>query len=134
MKYKVIEDFGSAKKGDILDDEEYRDLGLVSFYIEDGNYTRVMTMDYETADSFVEDGKLEIIEDEPEVTCTCCDKINTTVELIDTLLNQYKADYTEVMTKYNAGKVQPCVKVEAETVYFNLNKVLNKIKKELTNE
>lgn len=131
MKYKVIEDFGSAKKGDILDDEEYRDLGLVSFYIEDGNYTRVMSMDYETADSFVEEGKLEVINED---NCGCCDKINKTTELIDTLLDQYKADYANVMEEYKKGKVQPCVKVEAETVYFNLNKVLTKIKEELTNE
>lgn len=130
MKYKVIEDFGSAKKGDILDDEEYRDLGLVSFYIEDGNYTRVMSMDYETADSFVEEGKLEVVKDD----CECCDKISKTTELIDTLLDQYKADYANVMEEYKKGKVQPCVKVEAETVYFNLNKVLTKIKEELINE
>lgn len=129
MKYKVIEDFGSAKKGDILDDEEYRELGLVSFYIEDGNHTRVMSMDYDTADFFVEEGKLEeLIEDK------AANKIESTVELIDTLLEKYESDYADVMTKYKEGKVQPCVKVEAETVYFNLTKVLNKVKDCLTNE
>ena len=36
--------------------------------------------------------------------------------------------------KANKGEIQPCVKLEAETVYYNLNKVLNKIKDTLTNE
>ena len=38
------------------------------------------------------------------------------------------------MDKYSEGKVPPCVKLEAETVYYNLTKVLNKIKEELINE
>lgn len=129
MKYKVIEDFGSAKKGDILDDEEYRELGLVSFYIEDGNRTRVMSMDYDTADFFVEEGKLEEIVEEK-----AANKVQLTLELVNTLLEQYESDYADVMNKYKEGKVQPCVKVEAETVYFNLTKVLNKVKDCLTNE
>lgn len=62
------------------------------------------------------------------------DKISATVKFIDSLLNQYEDDYKEVMQKYKEGKVQPCVKVEAETVYFNLTKVLNKVREELTNE
>ena len=36
--------------------------------------------------------------------------------------------------KADKGEVQPCVKVEAETVYYNLTKVLTRIKDELTNE
>ena len=62
------------------------------------------------------------------------DKINSTVEFIDKLLDQYEKDYKEVMDKYNEGNIQPCVKVEAETVYYNLTKVLNKVREELTNE
>lgn len=61
-------------------------------------------------------------------------KINNTVKLIDTLINQYENDYKEVIENYEAGKVHPCVKVEAETVYYNLNKVLTKIKDTLKNE
>lgn len=38
------------------------------------------------------------------------------------------------MKKQIKAKIQPCVKLEAETVYYNLNKVLNKIKDTLTNE
>lgn len=126
MKYKVIKDFGSAKKGDILDDEEYRELGLVSFYIEEDSITRTMSMDYDTADFLCEEGKLEVIEDEDNVT--------KTVDLINDLLDKYKEDYDTIIESFNKGKVQPCVKVEAETVFYNLTKVLNKIKETLTDE
>lgn len=126
MKYKVIKDFGSARKGDVLVEDED---GLLSFFIEDNGITRVMSMDFETANEFAEEGKLEeIVEDD------AADKIESTVELIDTLLEKYESDYADVMAKYKEGKVQQCVKVEAETVYFNLTKVLNKVKECLTNE
>ena len=60
--------------------------------------------------------------------------INKTVELIDKLLDTYANDYKEMKDKADKGEVQPCVKVEAETVYYNLNKVLTKIKDTLNNE
>lgn len=126
MKYKVIKDFGSARKGDVLVEDED---GLLSFFIEDKGTTRVMSMDFETASEFAEEGKLEeIVEDE------AADRVEYTLDVINTLLEQYESDYADVMNKYKEGKVQPCVKVEAETVYFNLTKVLNKVKDCLTNE
>lgn len=126
MKYKVIKDFGSARKGDVLVEDED---GLLSFFIEDKGITRVMSMDCETAEEFASEGKLEEI-----VEPTSDDKIEAAIELIDILLEKYESDYADVMDKYNEGKVQPCVKVEAETVYFNLTKVLNKVKELLINE
>ena len=44
------------------------------------------------------------------------------------MIDTYTKDYNELMKDYNEGNVQQCVKVEAETVYHNLNKVLNSIK------
>ena len=44
------------------------------------------------------------------------------------VIDTYTKDYNELMKDYNEGNVQQCVKVEAETVYHNLNKVLNSIK------
>ena len=38
-----------------------------------------------------------------------------------------------MMEKYNNQEIPACVKVEAETVYFNMCKLLNKIK-EIINE
>lgn len=96
--------------------------------VEEGNSFRSAMIDERTVEDLRSEGLL-VANAEPEN-----DKINTTVEFIDSLLKQYEDDYKEVTQKYKEGKVQPCVKVEAETVYFNLTKVLNKIKEELTNE
>lgn len=126
MKYKVIKEFGSAKKGDVLEEDE---TGLVSFYVEEGNMTRAMSLDYDTADFMCEEEYLLAIEDR-----SAQDKVNDTLELIDGLLEQYDKDAKDTIEKADKGEVQPCVRVEAETVYYNLNKVLNKIKDSLTNE
>lgn len=125
MKYKVVKEFGSAKKGDLLEEDE---TGLVSFYIEEGNMTRSMSLDYDTADYMCEEEYLLAIEDR-----SAQDKVSDTLELIDSLLNQYDKDAKDTMEKADRGEVQPCVRVEAETVYYNLNKVLNKIRESLTN-
>lgn len=137
MSYKVIKEFGSAKKGDVLESDNF---GFVSFDVTEKSsrglieYTRAMTLDEDTADCMVEDGYLEKLEDECCCVACPCKKIEDTVELIDSLLEQYDEDHEEMLKKAEKGEIQPCVKLEAETVYYNLNKVLNKIKDTLTNE
>ena len=44
----------------------------------------------------------------------------------------FEKDHKKVIEDYEAGKVQPCVKVEADTVYFNMIKVLKEIEKALS--
>lgn len=126
MKYKVVKEFGSAKKGDMLVEDE---MGFVSFDITENGCTRMMSLDYDTADLLCEEEYLVAIEDRDNEA-----KIEDTVELIDSLLKMYADNAKETEEKANKGEIQPCVKVEAETVYYNLNKVLNKIKDTLTNE
>lgn len=125
MSYKVIKKFGSAKKGDVLAEDE---TGLVSFNIAEDNYTRMMSLDYDTADYLCEEGYLLSIDDESKYN------VDATLELIDDLLEKYESNLKETNERANKGEIQPCVKLEAETVYYNLNKVLNKIKDTLTNE
>lgn len=125
MSYKVIKEFGFAKKGDVLAEDE---TGLVSFNIAEDNYTRMMSLDYDTADYLCEEGYLLSIDDESKYN------VDATLELIDDLLEKYESNLKETNEKANKGEIQPCVKLEAETVYYNLNKVLNKIKDTLTNE
>lgn len=125
MSYKVIKEFGSAKKGDALAEDE---TGLVSFNIAEDNYTRMMSLDYDTADYLCEEGYLLSIDDESKYN------VDATLELIDDLLEKYESNLKETNERANKGEIQPCVKLEAETVYYNLNKVLNKIKDTLTNE
>lgn len=125
MNYKVIKEFGSAKKGDVLAEDE---TGLVSFNISEDNYTRMMSLDCDTADYLCEEGYLLSINDKSKYN------VDATLELIDDLLKKYESNLKETNEKANKGEIQPCVKLEAETVYYNLNKVLNKIKDTLTNE
>ena len=138
MEYKVIKAFGAAREGDVMTSD---DNGYVSFNVTEkkgkSEYTRAMAIDEFTADDLVEDGFLEVIGDECECeerTCCPCKKIDDTVELIDNLLGKYDEDHTETLKKAEKGEIPPCVKVEAETVYYNLKKVLERIKKELVNE
>nr|DAG94013.1 MAG TPA: hypothetical protein [Crassvirales sp.]DAP92724.1 MAG TPA: hypothetical protein [Caudoviricetes sp.]DAU41326.1 MAG TPA: hypothetical protein [Bacteriophage sp.] len=126
MEYTFKKDFGFFKANDVLTWNE--DIDAFTMDVEEGNSFRSAMIDERTVEDLRLEGLL-VANAEPEN-----DKINTTVEFIDSLLKQYEDDYKEVTQKYKEGKVQPCVKVEAETVYFNLTKVLNKIKEELTNE
>lgn len=126
MEYTFKKDFGFFKANDVLTWNE--DIDAFTMDIEEGNSFRSAMIDERTVEDLRLEGLL-VANVEPKN-----DKINTTIEFIDSLLKQYEDDYKEVTQKYKEGKVQPCVKVEAETVYFNLTKVLNKIKEELTNE
>lgn len=126
MEYTFKKDFGFFKANDVLTWNE--DIDAFTMDVKDGNSFRSAMIDERTVEDLRLEGLL-VANYEPEN-----DKINTTVEFIDSLLKQYEDDYEEVMQKYKEGKIQPCVKVEAETVYFNLTKVLNKVREELTNE
>lgn len=126
MEYTFKKDFGFFKANDVLTWNE--DIDAFTMDVEEGNSFRSAMIDERTVEDLRLEGLL-VANTEPKN-----DKINTTIEFIDSLLKQYEDDYKEVTQKYKEGKVQPCVKVEAETVYFNLTKVLNNIKEELTNE
>lgn len=134
MKYRVIKNFGCARVGDELcnsaNDPEVFTMEVSEGDINSDKYSyRSMSLDDITADVYCEDGYLELIEDE-----TADRRIENTVELIDTLLKKYAEDHKEATMLADKGEIPPCVGVEASTVYFNLTKVLNKIREELTNE
>lgn len=126
MEYKFNKDFGFFKANDVLTWDE--DLNSFTMDVKEENSFRSAMIDVHTVEDMYNKGILSAgIEPEDN-------KINNAVELIDSLLEQYDKDYEDVMQKYKDGNIQPCVKVEAETVYYNLNKVLNKIKDTLINE
>ena len=56
------------------------------------------------------------------------DKLGEVLNFVEEKIEQYTADHEALTAQYNEGDVPQCVKVEADTVYFNLIKVLNKIK------
>lgn len=131
-EYKVIKAFACAKKGDILSYNE--DSELWEFDIKDGSTQRFMCMDEETAESFVNEGKLlelNLLESNEEPLCECCDKLCRVLDMVNLIIKQYTNDKEDIAEKYANGEIQPCVKVEADTVYYNLIKVLNRIKEEI---
>ena len=131
MKYKVIKEFGIAKKGDILENS-VKDPRLFTFEVEENNFYRSMSISDELLDSYEEHGFVELVEDEDsteeDANTEAIDKLCYIADTIDILLNQYEEDHKEILEKYNNQEISTCVKVEADTVYFNLTKVLNKIK------
>ena len=132
--YKVIKEFASAQKGDMLTYNEDTNLYEFSMTTENDNEkcSRYMCMDEETAEEFVESGNLLVIEDEDK-EISVIDKLCALSDLIDTLEAQYKKDHDALVEAYNNQEIPTCVKVEADTVYFNMNQILKKVK-EIINE
>lgn len=132
--YKVIKEFASAQKGDMLTYNEDTNLYEFNMTTENDNEkcSRYMCMDEETAEEFVESGNLLVIEDEDK-EISAIDKLCALSDLIDTLEAQYKKDHDDIVEAYNNQEIPTCVKVEADTVYFNMNQILKKVK-EIINE
>ena len=132
--YKVIKEFASAQKGDMLTYNEDTNLYEFSMTTENDSEkcSRYICMDEETAEEFVESGNLLVIEDEYE-ELSAIDKLCALSDLVDTLEAQYKKDHDDLVEAYNNQEIPTCVKVEADTVYFNMNQILKKVK-EIINE
>lgn len=126
--YKVIKAFNDLEKGDVLNRTEDD-----TFFIEKESQTEFgdkyfsIKLSEETAEILENDGYLLGMNDEDEEDS----KLEEIKEYVDTLIDTYTNDFNSVMEAYNEGDIQTCVKVEAETVYHNLIKVLNSIKNKI---
>ena len=129
MKYKVVEDFGSLIKGDIL--EQRGDVYVLEERINIDGYTsyRYAEFDKEALDEEVNSGRIITIED--ELTDDYAKRLNDTIDLLNELDKKYYEDYNKLMEEYEKGDVPTCLKVEAETVYENLGKLVNAIRRAL---
>lgn len=129
-QYKVIKEFGCAQKGDVLKENEE---GLFELNVEcdcDDMYcSRSICISSDIANTLV---SAEYLEELEEVEADCA-KVVKVLEFCNEKIEQYTADHEALIAQYNEGEVPQCVKVEADTVYFNLIKVLNKIK-DIVNE
>lgn len=128
--YKVIKPFNNAVKGDtFFCDPEY-DENI--YQLERNEYqnglqsTVYIEMTKDILDEFVKQGYL--IECNEEDTDTEDSQLSKVLDYVESLINQYTEDYNNMLKSFEDGDIQPCVKVEAETVYYNLNKVLKAIK------
>ena len=131
MTYKVIKAFDEFEKGDILLENKNGDFELNKSNVKDGYVEEItITVNKDFLDEAIEDGNIIELQEEDE-SCDCCDKCDKLERvklLVDTLIETYEEDYKNMIEAFEQGDVQPCVKVEAETVYYNLTKVLNRIK------
>ena len=127
-QYKVIKEFGCAQKGDVLHENEE---GLFELNMEcdcnDCYCSRSICISSDIAATLASAGYLEEFE-EFEPTCPSEEKLKEVLNFVDEKIEQYAADHEALTAQYNEGDVPQCVKVEADTVYFNLIKILNKIK------
>lgn len=146
MTYKVIKEFGNAKKGDIFKEVIDEDVFMnpCPIYVmertegEDNisdskeHYMKSwisMELSKEMVDAYVKSGFLLPEDNEKkEDKVSEADKLTDVSVYVDMLIDTYNHDYNNLLKDFEAGNVQPCVKVEAETVYHNLIKVLNSIK------
>lgn len=131
--YKVVKEFGNARKGDLFNETENGSFVMERIDNEEdisdnAEYAVKSYVSVELSKSaiefYVKEGFLQDLTPDGKE----CEKIKVLKEYIDTLIDTYNKDHKEMLEAFENGDVQPCVKVEAETVYFNLIKVLNSIK------
>lgn len=126
-EYRVIKEFGCAKVNDVFSYREDVDAYWMS--AEEDNTSRSMMLSVNYINSLAEDGFLEEFKeaDSEEVLATM--KIEVIKRLIEELKKKYEARNKKVQSKYDAGKMMTCVKVEHDTVNYNLMKLLNQFEK-----
>lgn len=132
-EYEVVKPFNGIEEGSIfyLDNvskkyifqEDESDGDAYSF----SHYCEISPI---TADNYCNAGFLKVAKAENEEADTRIEKLK---EFIDAQLGKYAFRKEKIQRKYEAGKIPTCVKVEHDTVNYNLVKLLNKIK-DLLNE
>lgn len=132
MKYKVIKEFDSLKKGDVLtNSEENPEI----FYFEEDTENKYIYISYndEIINELEDKGYLQLVEEDDdceECTCVVCKAIDE----IDRMLKQYEEDNEKVTEKFSNNEIPYCAKLEADTVHTNLKKALEHIKEILMDE
>lgn len=130
-EYKVIKPFAGLEEGDVLSFDKETNNYILTEEQNDGNYyfSRQIELNTETVKSYVAMDYLIPLKAAKEED----ERIAKLNKFIDQQLSKYEERNKKIHNKYENGRIPTCVKVEHDTVYFNLVKLLNKIK-ELLNE
>ena len=133
-QYKVVKEFGCAKKGDIFNEsaEGYFEMDSTSECV-DMYSNRNMCVSSNIINTLLNAQFIEELKSETEKETFAQDKLTSISNFINEMKKQYEQDHQNLINEYNEGNLPACVKVEADTVYFNMNKVLTKIE-DLINE
>lgn len=132
-EYKVIKAFDNLEVGDILKYDEDCGMYVYDQILDLEGYSSMKTV--AMSESLAcEYAKSELLSPVQEETVTSDEyKIDKIKALIASLKNTYTQRNNSVIERYKKGKIQPCVKVEHDTVHFNLMKLLTKFE-EIINE
>ena len=126
MKYKVVKEFDSMKKGEILNNKE--DVDIFTFEEETDNSYRFISYSANIIADLLDKGYLIKVDEKTTESSELEDLICKVIDEIDSLIEQYEKDNQEVTDKVANNELPYCVKVEADTVHANLTKVLTHIK------
>lgn len=126
-EYKVIKPFGCAEVDDVFTyNDEKKNFIMSSEKRTDFTYSaKSMLINAEAINNYVTAGLLTPTKDDSFNEDS--DKLKKVHTEIKRLQNKYNQRNKVVEEKYAAGKLPTCQKVEHDTVYFNLMKVLNKL-------
>lgn len=125
-EYKVIKPFGCAEVDDVFSyNKENENFIMSSEKTTDNTYSaKSMVISAKVIDNYVKAGLLSPTKEDKIDNNS--DKVKKLYTEIKRLQNKYNQRNKVVEEKYEAGKMPTCQKVEHDTVYFNLMKVLNK--------
>lgn len=125
-EYKVIKPFGCAEVDDIFSyNKENENFIMSSEKTTDNTYSaKSMVISAKVIDNYTKAGLLSPTKEDKIDNNS--DKVKKLYTEIKRLQNKYNQRNKVVEEKYEAGKMPTCQKVEHDTVYFNLMKVLNK--------
>lgn len=125
-EYKVIKPFGCAAVNDVFNyNAENNNFIMSSEKTTDHTYSaKSMCISANVIENYVKSGLITPTQEETSVDP--CGKVEALRTEIKRLQNKYNQRNKVVEEKYAAGKMPTCQKVEHDTVYFNLMKVLNK--------
>lgn len=140
-EYTVIKKFGCAEPNDVFKYESDIDEYCMTASTETDNFfsSRTMCLSKEVVEEYVKNGFLKASageETKEECKCNSCHTAEVVKNLkneIAKLKNQYNQRKETVEKRYAAGKIPTCQKVEHDTVYFNLMKVLDRFE-QIVNE
>lgn len=128
-KYKVVKNFGCAKKGDIFelnDDETLYELSS-SEDTEHSYVSKYMSITNGYAELLENGGNLKQFEVEEEVSPSAeVLKLTALQAFVTDIRNKYVANLESIE---NNEKLPACFKLESKTVNYNLIKLLNQIEK-----
>lgn len=146
QEYRVVKPFGVAKEGDIFTyNEEYNNYEMNIETIEEENgfsYSsrRVMSIDLNTVNIYEQAGLITSNDNkdsycdeddydkyDKECNITYYEKLQKIQETIDGLKIAYIDNNKQIDEAYANKEIPACVKVEANTVHYNLMKLIGKI-------